>query len=257
MHLVEAAMTGWGKSYQAQHLIFKNLPKHDYGVVLDFKDEYRGVVEGGAADWWPVGSREVGLSVEQWEHLFRERSPKVVLPRYQLTSDQWQEVAATVIQALRNLDGTALVVLDEAHIVAPQSGTVPTAVDEMATTGRGEGVSAIIVTQRPAKLDETQLAQSSARLFGGFTSDSDLDKVGGVIDYPQVTHNALSGADSSPGEWRGTDLRPVRVFEDEQGNTVGSEWIYSDTSGNIERKDTRNVEMPAPHYGADGTTIEV
>ena len=257
MHLVEAAMTGWGKSYQAQNLIFKNLPKHDYGVVLDFKDEYRGVVEGGAASWWPTGSWEVGLSVEQWEQLFREQSSKVVLPRFKIGSDQWKEVAAKVIQALRNLDGTALVVIDEAHIVAPQKGEVPRAVDEMATTGRGEGVSAIIITQRPAKLDETQLAQSSARLFGGFTSDSDLDKIGGVIDYPQVTHNALAGSESSPGDWRGTDLSPVRLFEDSSGNTVGSEWIYSDTSGNIERKDTRKVEMPAPHYGAQGTTIEV
>lgn len=47
----------------------------------------------------------------------------------------------------------------------------------------------------------------------------------------------------------------VRKFT-EDGKTVGSEWIYSDDTGTRERRDTRDLQMTAPHYGAQGMDLK-
>jgi hypothetical protein len=269
VNLALAAQSGFGKSAKTQEVVEKNAPDYDHVVVLDFKDEYRGLVKADIMKWWITGPKEMRWQKSQWS-AFIENNKKVVLARHNaLNEADWREVAATVIAAARDL-GDVLIVIDEAHFVAPQSGATPPAVKGLATTGRGEGASSIWVTQRLAEMEETVLAQCQSRLLGGFESSADLDKVARIVEYPEKLHNPQAGkVPNSPEELQPLDdsgtkakgglVQALRKFEDNNGNTVGSEWIYSDNTGERRRMDTRGMfdDMQSEHYGAQGKKIEV
>ena len=251
-----AAMSGWGKSWYAQLLFETNLPEFDLVAIFDYKDEYRGLVKADLASHYIVGDRETAWSVEDWETFF-ESNPKVVLARHRLKPEEWREVVAKAVQALRNLAGpdrATLAGVDEAHFVAPQSGKIPDAIEGLATTGRGEGASSIWITQRLAKLDETVGSQCDERIVGGFSGDRDRGKID--PEYPEDVHNPQARSIARlPEELRvdGENL-PLRRFE-EGGSTVGSEWVYSNNKGEMERRDTREMTMQTTHYGPEGHPI--
>ncbi len=266
MNLLLAAQSGWGKSAKAQNVMEENVPEYDRMVVLDFKDEYRGLVKADLAQWYIVGPDEASWSSEKWA-AFLKQNPKVVLARHRLNAETWKDVAARIIAAARHL-GDILIVVDEAHFVAPQKKKVPDATVGLATTGRGEGASSIWVSQRLSEMEETVIAQCQARLLGGFESSADLGKVSKIVEYPQDLHNPQAGLVSHvpndlqtdpEDENSGGATKPLRKFEDDEGNTVGSEWIYSDNSGERRRIDTRGMfdDMRSTHYGAQGKNIKV
>jgi len=261
LNLLLAAQSGWGKSFKTQHVIEQNLAEYDHVLVLDYCDEYRGLVKEGLASWWIAGARERGWSASTW-HDFVAANRKVVLARHdRMTTDEWQAVCAAAIKGVRRL-GDVLIVVDEAHFVAPQDGAVPDSIEGLATTGRGEGASSIWVTQRPAKAEETVVAQCQARLLGGFESDADLSKIGGITEYNEDLHN--------PGERTpavAEDLHPedrttpvsLQKHKNDDGDTIGSEWVYSDNSGERERQSTEGLadQMASTHYGRQGKGIKV
>lgn len=251
-HAIVGGKSGWGKSWLCQWWTEDNAPSYDHLLVLDYKDEYRGLVKGGLAQWGIAGPKEVGVDAAGWQSILEENGA-LVLARHRLRSEQWQEVCAAAIRAARRLDGSVLVVLDEAHFVAPQSGSYPDAIEGLATTGRGEGVSSMWVTQRLARLDETVIAQMMVRLLGGFSSDADLSKVGSIVDYPVDVHNPqVSTVAGLPADLEAGDGSvPVRKFTS-GGSTIGSEWIYSTDSGETRRVNSRHLEMDTTHYGPEG-----
>lgn len=255
-HAYVGAKSGWGKSWLCQQWTEENLPEYDYAVILDYKDEYRGLVTEGPCRWAIAGSDETHLPSSAWKALLRQER-KVVLARYRLRTEEWRDVCAAVIRAARRLDGSCLVVIDEAHFVAPQSGSYPDVIEGLATTGRGEGVSSMWVSQRMARVDETILAQMMVYLLGGFTSSADLDKAERVVDYPAGVHNpqnsTVPGLSADLHTPEGESL-PVRKFS-ENGQTVGSEWIYSTDAGEQQRLDSRSLSMDATHYGPEGEAL--
>ncbi len=262
LNLLLAAQSGWGKSFKAQHVIEKNLPEYDHVVVLDYKDEYRGLVKAGLARWWIGGPREASWSSSTW-HDFIQAQRKLVVARHdQMQKGTWQSLCASVIAGARRL-GDVLIVVDEAHFVAPQTGKVPSPIEGLATTGRGEGASSMWVTQRPATMEETVIAQCQARLLGGFESDADLSKIAGIVEYNEDLHNPGERAVASvPEELYPTDREtPVSLqkHENDEGHTIGSEWVYSDNTGERERRNTEGVaaEMESTHYGRQGKGIKV
>jgi hypothetical protein len=260
--LLVAAKAGWGKSFKAQHVIEKNLPEYDRVLVLDFKDEYRGIVKEGLANWWIGGRHEREWSPETWHDFLRSQSKLVVARHDRMGTEEWRELCAAAIQGARRL-GDVLVVIDEAHFVAPQKRKVPAAIEGLATTGRGEGASSVWITQRLSEAEETVLAQCDARLLGGFESDADLGKVGSIVEYPRDIHNPQvrgrirNVADTLTPEGRET---PMSVQKHEKnGSLRGSEWIYSNDSGERERRNTEGLaaEMASEHVGREGKDIAV
>jgi len=253
-------MSGWGKSYHGQAIMESSIPAFDYVPILDFKDEYRGLVKSGLASHLLVGPREATWSVVDWR-TFLESNGAVVLARHQLKPERWRTVCARISQAARDLAGPgnngSLVVVDEAHFVAPQRGTVPPAIEGLATTGRGEGASSLWITQRLAKLEETVVSQADETLAGGFTSGNDRAKLD--PEYPEYVHNPehQGTIHGLPEELHADDgAVSLRKFEDEDGNTTGSEWIYSNAKGERERRDTSNMSMETTHYGPEGHPIQ-
>jgi hypothetical protein len=265
VNLLLAAQSGWGKSAKAQNVMEENVPEYERMVVLDYKDEYRGLVKADLAEWFIVGPDEADWSVAKWVAFLR-KNPKVVVARHRLNASMWKEVAARIIAAARRL-GDILVVVDEAHFVAPQKTKIPKATKGLATTGRGEGASSIWVSQRLSEMEETVISQCQARLLGGFESSADLGKVAKVVEYPEELHNPQAGLVSHVPEeliadqWSDADASAgaLRKFENDEGQTIGSEWIYSDNTGERRRIDTRGMfeDMRSTHYGAQGKNIKV
>jgi len=259
VHRLLAAKTGWGKSWYGQAIMEANLPEYPVAAVVDYKDEYRGLVEAGLARHLIVGPKEAGYSVKSWQQVF-ESNPRLVLARYRLDAEEWRDVVANITAAVRRLGqehGGAFIAYEEAHFLAPQRGNVPAPIKGVATTGRGEQVSSLWMTQRLSELTETVIAQQDERLFGAFTSSADLDKIGKFTEYNEEIHNPNK---SSIGRGvpdaltvEGESL-PVRKFT-EDGHTVGSEWIFSDDAGATERRDTRTISPSAEHYGPEGREI--
>lgn len=240
------AQSGWGKGYLTQWDTEKNADNVDYTVVLDYKDEYRGLIEGAGFSWAGVGDVEASLSVSEWKQII-ENNPRLVLARA-VNPEMWQKTAANVSKALMKSQGSALCVIDEAHFVAPQVGSYPDGIEELATTGRGLSVSSTWISQRPQKLDETPISQADARFIGGFANDRDRDKIQGSIPYPVDVHDP--GARSVSGQFD----EPVSKSK-KNGVVTSSEWIYSEVDGSVKRLDSGTIDMDSPHYG--GSDVEL
>jgi hypothetical protein len=262
MNLVEAAQSGHGKGLFAQSIIEQNIDDYDATAILDFKDEYKGLVKSDLASYFIVGPDELSWSPNAWKQLLEQNGAVVFARHEDVGVDEWREVCGRIVEGARKLD-SVLVVVDEAHFVAPQSGKVPESLTGLATTGRGEGASSIWITQRLAKMEEDIVSQCQARILGAFESDADLDKVAGIVEYPDDLHNpqhrVVHGVpdDLVPDDHDGAGAPALRKFFDEDGNIIGSEWIYSDNTGARRRVNTGDIEMESEHVGAQGNPINI
>ena len=262
MHLLVAAQSGWGKGYLTQSIIERNAPDYDQVCVLDYADEYRGVVEANRAEWWIGGPRELQWSDDEW-NVFFTNNPRVVLSRHdRIPADKWREICSNVARHIRKRSGSTLIVLDEAHFVVPQRESYPSILQELATTGRGEQISYIVVTQRLSEIDKTVSTQMQSRLLGGFDGD-DLDRVKPLISgYDRRLHDPLGDVQSTtvPDDLLPEDREnPVTLqrHTDDNKQTVGSEWIYSNSSGDRRRIDTTGLNVVTHHYSPEGAKIEL
>lgn len=244
-----AGQSGWGKSWLCQQRVEDNLPTFDAAVLLDYKDEYRGLATSGFAQWMGVGKTEAAFSVDAWQDLLDDNG-SIVAARG-VPADQWREdVCATVARAASAFDGEVLIVVDEAHFVARMRKTTPKPVEELATTGRGQGVASIWVTQKIAKLDSTVSSQCDRQLLGGFLDPNDIDRVDSIVGYNADVHNPRASG-------------PIRGLPDELGSSPleetdpGSEWIYSTREGEYRRIDSSTLSMTSTHYGASGSSLSI
>jgi hypothetical protein len=270
MNVPFLAASGHGKSYAAQCVTELNLDDYDHVIALDREDEFRGLCskQHGPAPCkhWMAGKRELEkFGPEAWARLI-EQNGHVVIARLKsdIDAEDWREIAADVVTAGRNrVSGSCLFVVDEAHFVAPQQGSYPDSIKGLATTGRGEGNSAMWITQRPAEIDKTVLANSTARFVGGFTNKNDLTPFEDIVEYPADVH--VVGGRKVPGlpeELHADDAGAVSVRKwteqtDEGDERVtDSEWIYSDDTGKHRRLRSAEAWSPAcDHVGASGKTI--
>jgi len=265
------AASGWGKSWLTQTITERNFDRYDYVVVLDYKDEYRGLCSkkhGPApAKHHLAGNIELSVTPEQWGNAIEENGHLVVARHSKhLGNTEWREVCANIITGGRHhVEGTTLIVVDEGHFVAPQSGGYPEPIEGLATTGRGEGNSAMWVTQRPASIDKQVLGNATARFIGGFEDHNDLSSAEETLNYPAKAHS--SGGQDVPGLPKALhtpDAGAVSVrkwaeeLDDGTELVTDSEWIYSDDSGAMKRiRSAENYDPECDHVGASGMRIDV
>ncbi len=265
MNLLFAAASGYGKSYHCQAFVEENTENYDHLILLDYKDEYRGLVKAGFCKHWLIGQREhTHFTTRHWRELLAQ-NPRLVLARQTgpdgLDIPEWRETCGRIVGVLDSLEGSVLVVVDEAHWVAPQREQAPDPITSLATTGRGEKKSAMWVTQRITEIEETVIAQCTARMLGGFESDNDLKKIKPVLDYPARAHK--TGGHRVPGlpdDLHAPDEGAISVrkwTETNAGQTrvTASEWLWSDDAGNMDRVNTGELSMQSQHVGASGKTI--
>jgi len=256
-HALIAAKSGWGKNWIAQWWVEDNYERFPKMVILDRLDEFRGLAKARIAEWGVVGEKEATLPTSAWKE-FIEQNERVILARHQLDGEDWKDVVAAVIKATMEIDDDTLVVLDEAHKVAPQKEGYPDPVETLATEGRGQ-VASVWMTQRLAKLDETAIGEMMIYLLGGFQSDADLRKIAGNVGYPSDVHKVSGGQIRGlPEELLTPDGEniPLRKFT-KAGKTVGSEWVYSDDKGQLKRINSKDLMMDSKHYGREGLSLSV
>ena len=252
MNVLLAARTNWGKSYGSQAYAERNAEAVDRVVVVDYKDEFGGLVEYGLLDRLTVPSKATNLDREDWAQILDDNDD-LQLARAGATDEEWREIVASFLEALAERDERVFVLLDEAHRFAPQGEQYPDAYDTLSTTWHGEGMIVAWVTQRLAKLDKDVVTQAQATLLGGFR-DSDLDKVAQAVEYPREVHKADAervGGRTLPDELL-VDGEPLtlRRFSNDDGDTIGSEWIYSDDT-TLRRENSQHWPMESTHYGSD------
>jgi hypothetical protein len=247
MRMLIAAVSGWGKSYIGQAYLEKNIREYDRSVILDFKDEFRGLVKSGLATYIGVGNPEAQISVDGWRRVI-ESNESLVVCRADLDPAEWRKIVTTIAKAARRIEGRVLVGVDEAHFVAPQDAKLPQPIKLLATTGRGK-VSSIWISQRLQELDEAVISQTNARLLGGFGSDRDRGKLD--VEYPVAVHNPQADRiPNLPTALHHSADGPVPLRkEDRDGVVRSSEWVYSDDDGEMDRLDSASIDMNSAHYG--------
>lgn len=272
MNLVFLAASGHGKSYGAQCVVELNIDDYDHVVVLDREDEFRGLCSkkcGPApCKHWLAGTREHDhFGPDAWAQMIRQNGDVVIgRLKEEIGGEEWREIVADVVAGGRHrVKGTVLFVIDEAHFVAPQGPAYPEEIKGLATTGRGEGNSAMWITQRPAEFDSTVLGNSTARFVGGFTDRNDINQFRDIVSYPADVH-VVGGqpVQGLPEELHAPDagavsVRKWTVTTDEGEERVrDSEWIYSDDDGTQRRlRSAEHWKPECDHVGAGGKRIDV
>lgn len=254
MNLAFGAMTGWGKTWASQAYTERNLDEFEMIVLMDYKDEYRGLVEAFDIERLTIPAGAEAISVGTWAETLADH-PRVQLARAGATTEQFRETMANVVLALSEIDRTQFVVVDEAHKLMPQREACPDPFITLATTWHGDGMGVVYISQRWTELEETILAQCQASMLGGFQSLNDLAKIE-AVEYPVQVHQAMSERVDQPlPDALLVDGEPLTLRQfTEGGETVGSEWIYSDVS-TLRRIDTREWTLESTHYGSDRKQI--
>lgn len=267
------AASGWGKGYLAQTVAERNIrgDRFDRVVVLDTSDEFRGLCSkehgpGYAKQWTATGTESEAFGPDEWRQLI-EANEALVIGRGVAKEDWRETVAPNVILGCRHSDDDVLIIIDEAHGVAPQRSGYPDDTRELATDGRSEGgaaTSSAWLSQRPAQVDKDVIGNCNARFLGGFEDTNSLGSLDDVLPYPKDLH--ASGGQPvhiSNDDLLGADGEAVSVRKwtepDENGEpqTVNSEWIYSDETGQLARKESNDYDPQCDHVGASGKRIDV
>ncbi|PSQ06123.1 hypothetical protein BRC97_07020 [Halobacteriales archaeon QS_6_71_20] len=273
MHLLISAASGWGKGWIAQALTERNIrgDRYHHVVVLDTSDEFRGLCSrqhgpGCAKQWTATATERDAFGAAEWRQLV-EAHHALVIGRGVAKTDWREDVVPDVILGCRESARDVLLLIDEAHGVAPQSGGYPKTTTELATDGRSEGgaaTSSMWLTQRLAQTDKDVTGNCTARFLGGFEDANSLNSISDVLPYQKglhasggvpvsVTNDDLLGADGEAVSVR----KWTELDENGEPQTVNSEWIYTDETGKIVRKESNDYNPRCEHVGASGKRIDV
>ena len=95
----------------------------------------------------------------------------------------------SMINSPKNLWHPCLVILDEAHIFAPEKGAGEAessdAVKDMATRGRKRSFALVAATQRLSKLDKNVVAELNTKLIGRSSLDVDMKRAAFELGFTQ------------------------------------------------------------------------
>lgn len=163
-----------------QHLVID--PEGEYHTLRERFDYVLASPKGGDTVAHP---RTAKLLAERLLQL----GVSAILDIYELDPDARQRFVRSFLQALvdapRELWHPALVVLDEAHIYAPEGkeSESTAAVKAMASRGRKRGFCLVPATQRLAKLSKDVAAECNNKLIGRCTLDVDIKRAAEELGF--------------------------------------------------------------------------
>ncbi len=189
--LLIQANSGAGKSWllrrlleqthgRLQHLVID--PEGEFSTLRERFDYVLAARAGGdtAAD-----PRSAKLLAER----LLELGVSAILDIYELKAHDRIRFVRLFLEALVNapkhLWHPALVVVDEAHIFAPQHGDAESAgaVIDLATRGRKRGFCAVLATQRLSKLHKDAAAECNSKLIGRTGLDVDMKRAADELGF--------------------------------------------------------------------------
>ena len=109
---------------------------------------------------------------------------------------------SAIINAPKNLWLPCLIIVDEAHVFAPQTGQSEAmeAVIDLATRGRKRGYCAVLATQRLSKLHKDAVAEMNNKLIGRTGLDIDRKRAAEALGFT-TKEDAISLRNLAPGEF--------------------------------------------------------
>lgn len=186
------ASSGWGKSWALRRLIEQTHGRGAMQLVIDPEGEFASlrerfdfVIAGKGGDC-PAEPRSADMLARR----LLELGASAVLDLYELsTADRVRFVRRfleALVDAPKSLWRPALVVIDEAHMFAPEGGACESrdAVRGVMTRGRKRGFAGILATQRLAKLDKDSCDAGNV-MVGRYTLDVDVARAAASLGFPK------------------------------------------------------------------------
>lgn len=177
-HIAILGKTGSGKSYTAQGIAEELLGAGERVCIIDPTGRWWGLRSSasGKGTGFPVvvfgGSHaDVPLAETHGETLAEiigtSNTPAILDTRQMTVGGRTRFFADFAEALLRKNKGPLTLIIDEAHLFAPQgrvndpqSGKMLHAANNLVSLGRGIGLRIILITQRPAKLHKDSLTQA-------------------------------------------------------------------------------------------------
>lgn len=176
-HIAILGKTGSGKTYTAKGIVEMLLAAGKRVCIIDPTSAYWGLRSGanGKSGGFPIvvfGGPKADVPLDKShgkmiaEIVGTSNTPAILDTRLFTTGERTTFFSDFAEELLRKNEGTLHLVIDEAHLFAPQgrvndpqSGRMLHAANNLVSLGRGIGLNIIMLTQRPAKLHKDSLTQ--------------------------------------------------------------------------------------------------
>lgn len=194
-HIAILGKTGSGKSNAAKTLAEQALDRSErvcvidptgtwYGLRLTRKGKpspYKVVIFGGKHGDLPIGAAH-GAAIA--ETVGTTSTPAVIDTRLMTVGDRTRFFTDFAEALLRTNQGPLTLIIDEAHLFAPQSrvndpksSAMVHAANNLVSLGRGLGLRIVLISQRPAKLHKDSLTQVETLVAMRLIAPQDRDAV--------------------------------------------------------------------------------
>lgn len=203
------ANSGGGKSWLIRKILEETYA-HVPQIVFDMEGEFATLRE--KYDYVLVAKDgDVPISIQTADLLARkilENRFSVILDLYELKAHERhlfvKRFLESMMNAKKDLWGTWLIVIDEAHHFAPESKAgkseaFPSVID-LCTRGRKRGYCAVLATQRISKMSKDAWAELNNQLIGRASLDIDMARAGESLGFREKSQ-FRSLRDLEPGEF--------------------------------------------------------
>lgn len=205
--LLVQANSGGGKSWLIRRLLEQSQGKVQQ-IVVDLEGEFSTLREkydyilAAKEGDTPAEPHSAAILAKR----LLELNVSAIIDLYELSHQERKHFVrlflSAMVNAPKSLWHPCLVIIDEAHIFAPQSGQSEAmeAVIDLATRGRKRGYSLILATQRLSKLHKDAVAECNNKLIGRTGLDIDRKRAAEELGFASKD-DALSLRNLAPGEF--------------------------------------------------------
>ena len=206
--LLVQANSGGGKSYALRRLL-EQTANSVQQLVIDPEGEFATLRE--RFDYVVCAPRDGDAvahprTAKLLARRLLETGVSAIIDIYDLKADERKsfvrQFCETLVDAPKSLWHPALIVLDEAHVFAPETGSAESLgpVIDLATRGRKRGFCLVAATQRLAKLHKDAAAEMNNKMIGRTGLDVDVKRAADELGMTkQEAMQALKFLDE--GEW--------------------------------------------------------
>lgn len=189
---IMSASSGGGKSHGVRKLVEETHGKHQI-IILDPEGEFETLREkfpfilAGKGGDISADVRHAGLLARKTIELGMD----LIVDLYELIPRERVLFMRRFLEGLdqmpKNLYAPRLVVIDEAHIFAPENGSAESsdAVAALVSRGRKRGLGAVLCTQRIAKLSKDVVAECRNKLMGLQNQDIDRKRTADELGFSE------------------------------------------------------------------------
>src|SRR2546429_299134 len=205
--LLVQANSGGGKSWLLRRLLEQSHGKVQQ-IVIDLEGEFSTLREKYD---YILAAKEGDTAAEPRSAALLARrllelNVSAIIDLYELSHQERKHFVrlflSAMINAPKSLWHPCLVIVDEAHVFAPQAGQSEAmeAVIDLATRGRKRGYCAVLATQRLSKLHKDAAAEMNNKLIGRTGLDIDRKRAAEELGFT-TKEDAISLRNLAPGEF--------------------------------------------------------